>query len=432
VDLSAPLEGQAASDRLAELSASLTAWRPLWSTRPWRTLRVPWEDDHPALAAWLRTLPAERVFALERHADPADELPGAYGALVRDLTPLSSLGALPTAPHPPELEGALARMRDRKAAQVRALVGVAAPALAGSHRVVEWCSGRGHLGRTLARALDRPGLLLERDPSLCAPPADLPEDPRVHHVTVDVVTGGREHLRETDGVVALHACGSLTDRLLDDAAYVGVRALVAAPCCYHRLLPAVAGGDVWRPRSREGRASGLALEHDDLRVLTREATCAGARRTRLRSRELIARAAWDLWRREVTGVDAHHALPPLIRSTFDDPLHELLPRLAAERGLTDPWPAFDALEARARQRVLEVRALDLPRLAARRALELWLNLDRLRLMHERGHRARLGTFCDPRATPRNLALLCTARADSAKRNGGSGFPPSPGSPTLAE
>jgi hypothetical protein len=410
MEVSPPLEGQAATDRLAALGAALTTWRPLWSTRPWRTLRVPWEDDHPELAAWLRALPAERVFALEHRAGPADALPGAYGALVRELAPLSAVAPLPTAPHAPDVEAALVRMRDRKAAQVRALVAVAAPALAPADRVVEWCAGRGHLGRTLARALDRPGLLLERDPSLCAPPADLPEDPRVHHVTVDVVASGRDHLRDTDGVVALHACGSLTDRLLDDAADAGVRALVAAPCCYHRLLPAVAGGDVWRPRSDLGQASGLALEHDDLRVLTREATCAGARRTRLRGRELIARAAWDLWRREVTGVDAHHALPPMIRSTFDAPLRELLPRLAAERGLRDPWPAFDALEAQARRRVLEVRALDLPRLAARRALELWVNLDRLRLMAERGHRARLGTFCDPQATPRNLALLCTARA----------------------
>ncbi len=410
MDVTAPLEGQAAVDRLAALGDALARWRPLWSARPWRTTRVAWEDDHPELAAWLRALPPERIFALEDRAAPTDDLPGAYGALVADIAPLTETPPLPAAPDAPDVDDALVRMRDRKAAQVRALVGVAAPALAGCDRVVEWCSGRGHLGRTLARALDRPALLLERDAALCAPPADLPEDPRVRHAHIDVVAEGRAHLHERDGVVALHACGSLTDRLLDDAAEVGVRAWVAAPCCYHRLLPAIAPDEVWRPRSRVGRTHGLALERDDLRVLTREATCAGARRTRLRARELVARAAWDLWRREATGEDVHHALPVLTRSTFDTPLGPLLAQLAAERGLPERLPDADALEARARHRVLEVRALDLPRLAMRRALELWLNLDRLCLTAERGHRARLGTFCSPDATPRNLALLCTAGA----------------------
>ncbi|MNJ72573.1 hypothetical protein D3C77_692410 [compost metagenome] len=52
-----------------------------------------------------------------------------------------------------------------------------------------------------------------------------------------------------------------------------------------------------------------------------------------------------------------------------------------------------------------VRNLELVRGLFRRPLELWLLLDRALFLHEQGYRVRLGCFCPPHLTPRNLLLL---------------------------
>ncbi|HMV70228.1 MAG TPA: hypothetical protein PKA64_25530, partial [Myxococcota bacterium] len=131
---------------------------------------------------------------------------------------------------------------------------------------------------------------------------------------------------------------------------------------------------------------------------------AGARRTRLRARELVLRSAWDLLLREATGRDVHHALPTMVRSVFDLPLAEFLGRMAENERVD--LPAFDpaALERAAVERVHEIRVLELPRLLFRRALELWVDLDRAASLDELGWTTALGTFCDAAASPRNLAI----------------------------
>jgi hypothetical protein len=41
----------------------------------------------------------------------------------------------------------------------------------------------------------------------------------------------------------------------------------------------------------------------------------------------------------------------------------------------------------------------------RRPLELWLVLDRALYLQERGYEVKLGTFCAPTLTPRNVLLV---------------------------
>ena len=48
--------------------------------------------------------------------------------------------------------------------------------------------------------------------------------------------------------------------------------------------------------------------------------------------------------------------------------------------------------------------MELPRHGLRRALELWLVLDRALYLGEHGYSVSVGTFCERRLTPRNLMI----------------------------
>lgn len=372
--------------------ATLRAHEPLWRGSPWRSLSLPWEDDHPALSCALRALGREDVVRAEQTPE-AWSLPEPWPtwlAAVRDVCDVAPLPAGPAF-------SARWPMKARKQAQVEGFLAVAAPALSGAAAIVEGCAGLGHLGRALGGAHHAPVRLLERDASLCRTPSGA-HAVDVEHVCCDLSEDASPWLRQGDGVVALHACGSLTDRLLDGARAVGAHAIVAAPCCYHRLL----GTTHYVPASARARRDDLRLDADILRVATREQVHAGARRTRLRAAELQARIAWDLWRRQ--SEDRHHALPAMSRTAFHDDLASFLDAQADAMGLPRYAGDLGALAHAADARLTTVRALDLPRVAARRAVELWIVLDRALAMHEAGWDVSVGTFCSPSATPRNLAI----------------------------
>ena len=62
-------------------------------------------------------------------------------------------------------------------------------------------------------------------------------------------------------------------------------------------------------------------------------------------------------------------------------------------------------EKQFRQSLAQVRNLELVRSLFRRPLEFWLLLDRALYLEEQGYQVRLGRFCEPALTPRNLLLL---------------------------
>lgn len=387
--------GDAIAAAFEAVHLALRDHEPLWRPSPWRHLTLPWESDHLALSGALRALSREEVVAFEQQA-PASALPDPWPAWRSAIDAVTRVGPLPAEEPPP----ATWPMKERKKAQVEGFLGTAAPVLLGAQAIVEGCSGLGHLGRALGAAQRVPVRLLERDPALCRTPPGA-YDVDVTHTLADLSEDATPWLRPGDGVVALHACGTLTDRLLDGARRAGAKAVVAAPCCYHRLLDSPR----YQPASRRARADDLHLDADVLRVATRETKHAGARRTRLRAVELHARVAWDLWHRRAQ--DRHHPLPAMSRTAFHDGLRHFLDVQADAVGI----PRFDGdlatLEAEAEHRVTTLRALDLPRVSGRRAFELWVVLDRALALVEDGWEVAVGTFCDASATPRNLAI--TAR-----------------------
>lgn len=395
-----PLSGSAIADRLRALDAWLSAHAPLWEPRPFVTWRPAWWGDAPELAAWVQTVDEGVLQALEDHLGANVEVPERLASLAEQAAALTDLTPLARAQVAPRGRG----VKSRKGEQVGGFLAATEHALRGGDAVVvEWCAGRGHLGRTLSERLEREALLLERDASLCAPARGAAERPRVRHVCVDVLDETVHHaLPDRGAFVALHACGRLTDRMLDVALAHGASAIAAAPCCAHRLF----GAPRYAPRSAIGRASALSLDASALRLSVLDEASVSPRERARRQREHWLRVAVDLLARGATGLDEHFSFPSVSAEQIDLSLVEFVDWVQRTHGLPVPagWDP-DQVGAAATEQLRVIRAGAIVRRVARRPLELWLALDRAQSLVEAGLEVSVGTFCARTATPRNILIV---------------------------
>ena len=396
------LQGPLLRQRFAELEAFLLAHQALWREKPFVQRTLAWEAAHPALAGWLRGRSLEQAEALHNHPEQLLDAPAPFPELAARAAELAAVGPLPAA--------ALASLPASFSVDVPGRKWQQIDAFAASldfrqpvHHWLDWCAGKGHLGRRLAHA-GTPLTCLEYDAALVADGQRLSRrlalDAR--HLEQDVLAAsaeGRLHAAHTP--VALHACGALHMRLLQLASRGGCRQLAVAPCCYNRI-----DAERYAPLSQLAQASPLLLGRDDLGLPLQETVTAGSRVRRQRDHSMARRLAFDCLQRELRGVDAYLPTPSLPPAWLHKPFADWCRDLAALKGL--PAPAardWTALEARGWQRLAEVRNLELLRGLFRRPLEVWLLLDRALYLEEQGYAVRLGTFCAYRLTPRNLLLL---------------------------
>ncbi|WP_236187955.1 methyltransferase [Pseudomonas paraglycinae] len=401
-DSSGVLTGEALLARFTALDAFLTAHQGLWKPRPFTHLQLPWEASYPELASWLRGRSLED--AENAHNQPAELLdaPEPFASLAALSLELSSVGELPA--H--SLEAAGHRLNvdvpGRKWQQIEAFASRLSFAAQPKHWL-DWCSGKGHLGRRLLGA-DQQLTCLEYDPALVASGQALSQRHHLHalHVEQDVLAANTALLLNAEHTpVALHACGDLHVRLMQLASAAGCRQLAIAPCCYNRI-----SRTEYQALSSAGSRSDLQLSLEDLSLPMSETVTAGARVRRQRDTSMTRRLAFDLLQRQVRGTDEYLPTPSLPSVWLDKPFSDYCRDLAALKELsTIGSPDWVALEAAGWQRLAEVRNLELLRGLFRRPLELWLNLDRALFLTEQGYIVRLGTFCEAPLTPRNFLLL---------------------------
>ena len=168
------LHGQALAERFEDLSGLLKDARPLWTPRPFTGLPASWEGDLPELASWLRTLTDDQTDALEDLPALPPDAPGWESWAGRIATGVAVGEAQRVAV--PGLDGPRLPLgiKGRKWAQIRAFAGVALASRGPrSERLVDWCAGKGHLGRTLSVVTGLPVLAVERQGPLCAAGAEL-------------------------------------------------------------------------------------------------------------------------------------------------------------------------------------------------------------------------------------------------------------------
>lgn len=389
------------SERFTQLSALLAEWEPFWRTLPFRHPVLPWAAGYADLVRELIALPEQDVELLQ--ADILAASPLSSWLPVAELARLTWLAPLSCDPKPlpsnwgPHIGG-------RKWQQIEAFVAHvdADP----DQQQVDWCAGKGHLARTLARRHEVTVVALEAQEKLCTEGKSLArrQGTPVRIEQQDVLAPGVEQwLDRGTHVSALHACGALHQRLLELAARTDC-AVTLAPCCYQRI-PSVD----YRPMSRLGRkltrAHGLHLNRDDLALAVQETITAPRSDRIARTRGNAWRLGFDLLQRKLRGVDRYLSLPSLSHGRTPSSFEAFCRWAAAQKRL--PLPAecdWHALEREGWRRYAEVSRLELVRHLFRRPLEIWLVLDRALFLEEAGFRVEVGTFCARDVTPRNLLL----------------------------
>lgn len=377
------------------LTQLLAQCQQYWQLLPFQQQVLPWAGQ-----AWHAQLAALTPTGLDQ-AEQSSQLPSwlapHFAALLQLASPLEPAPAAELPRLPFWLETGIS---GRKLAQIDALCQQWLPA---TLPVLEWCAGKGHLGRILAQRFGQPVTSVEWQPQLCAEGAALAEQHQLaqQFICADVL---REPLtgvlKPAQHLVALHACGDLHIRLLCQAVQHGCRQLQLVPCCYHLIA-----AEQYQPMSALGQQHNLALGKDDLKLVVQGQATGGARIDRLRHTEVLWRLAYDELRADISGQRPYQPLSSVAKHWFSGDFASFARWAAGQHQLQLPanvdWPAY---LARAAKRQLLVRRIELVRHVFRRPLELWLALDKALYLQQHGYQVRLTQLCQPAITPRNILL----------------------------
>ncbi|KFF44667.1 SAM-dependent methyltransferase [Pseudomonas sp. BRG-100] len=383
--------------RFQALDAFLIEYQGLWRPRPFTQLQLPWETEHPELSQWLRRRSLAEAEANHNH--PHDlPAPAPFPQLAAQALRLSAVDKLPAHSLDPARHRLNVDVPGRKWQQIEAFGAALTFAQTPAHWL-DWCAGKGHLGRRLLQPGQRL-TCLEYDPALIASGQTLSDHHGLPaaHCLQDVMADVAIDPEHTP--VALHACGDLHVRLLQLASAAGCKQLALAPCCYNRI-----NAERYQALSGAGRASLLTLSIDDLGLPLSETVTAGNRVRQQRDTSMARRLGFDRLQRQLRGCNDYLPTPSLPTSWLDKSFADYCRELANLKNLSTGEQDWPALEAHGWQRLAEVRNLELVRGLFRRPLEMWLVLDRALFLSEKGYNVEVGTFCEPTLTPRNLMVL---------------------------
>lgn len=381
----------------------LRAHRELWQPTPF-TQPVPgWARRWPALERTVAGFSDDQVEYFDQHPVA---LAQALAPLLSSLAELERLTAVPRLVDGVAAEACTlpeVRARDmpgRKRLQSGAFAAAVRPMTA---PVFDWCCGKGHLARTLLPYCAHPVTGYEWNPALVDQGNRLAgkAGDAVRVLCQDVMA---TDLRLPEGAhgVALHACGDLHRRLIQQSAQTRLPRVSLAPCCFHRSAQSR-----YQPLSDLARQapSRLTVTTADLKLAVEETVTAPARvRQQLQSFSQW-RLGFDGLQRQLRGVDDYLPVPTHPNWVAKGDFEQFCRWAADRKQLTLPGGTdYGAWQAYGVARLARVRRYELVRHLFRRPLELWLVLDYAIYLEEQGYRVRLGSFCERALTPRNLLI----------------------------
>jgi hypothetical protein len=285
------------------------------------------------------------------------------------------------------------------------------PELKVALKTIEWCAGKGHLGRLYSYLNQAEVTSIEWQQQLCVEGMNLATQHELaqRFVQADVLSGNTKQLLDKEHqVLALHACGELHLQLLKDAVAKGVKYLHIAPCCYHLIKT-----PKYQPLSTVGQSLDLNLSKHDLKLSVQGQVTAGQRVSRLRNTEITWRLAYDSLRADITGQQKYQPLKSVAKHWFTGSFSEFCRWAAAQHQLQLPRQLNESyyLEAGEQRQLLAAR-IDAVRHVFRRPLEMWLLYDRLEFLNEHGYQTQLRQFCDYQITPRNALIQASLACDT--------------------
>ena len=399
--------------RFEQLTHLLSEHKALWQFATFNQAELPWREDYPELCNWLDSQSVTYLLSEDSQARIGQFLP--FVSQIEALTQLDdfTLDCLTPSENKDSAEFSSVPVHfshgigGRKWQQISAFFAALGPAQQ-AENYLEWCAGMGHLGRLVALKTASSVLSLEWQQALCDKGSTLAQKANVQQDFVcDDALGAQSatHLTGKNCAMALHACGDLHTALLRAAGEVKTPHVVISPCCYHLTRDAHYLG-----LSQFCQANliqhGLEIDKDDLKLAVKQVATAGAREQDLRELELTYRLGFDTWLRETLNADNYIPLPSVKKSQLNQGFEAFCHWAAEQKN-----QLFSATDeqvtqylAIGKQRRALLARLEAVRSCFRRAMELWLVLDRALFMQEQGYQVEVGIFCSAQLTPRNYML----------------------------
>ena len=411
------------AQRLCQLSNLLTATQDLWQVVAFDCDQFPWQQRFPLLAEKVAQLADEDIDALDN--DSSRLLAELVPSLEQDMQALSDshiagllplLGAkmnqhLATAAEVPIDDAGLshfsAHIKGRKWQQITAFTAQVFNHDDSQLPVLEWCAGKGHLGRLIAKTQHRNVTSLEWQQTLCHQGQTFADKWQLaqQFVCADAFADlTQDHtaspIKQFQHAVALHACGDLHVRLLRLASMTGTEKLSISPCCYHLIQ-----SRFYHPLSAGAKAARFQLSRHDLQLPLQQSVIASERQNALRKQEIMWRLGFDSLQRAVRQCDEYLPVPTIKQSQLSGSFKDFCRWAAMEKQLVLPDDViYDDYLQQGRIRQKLTQRIDLVRHLFRQALEQWLLLDRVCFLIEQDYHVKLTEFCSTKITPRNALI----------------------------
>ncbi|WP_404342295.1 methyltransferase [Pseudoalteromonas mariniglutinosa] len=392
-------------EQFATLDRLLFSTRHYWQCTAFDFDEIPWST----LAAPLFLLTDQQVAELDCEQTA---LYSFFAQHIPEVTELNALCQLPMQSHsrsdfPFWISNGI---KGRKFQQLQDFV-AAIKCTDNALPILEWCAGKGHLGRMLAYTGAPNVQSVELQGHLCEQGQQSAESQQLamQFSQADVLSDNTDaYFKADQHAVALHACGRLHQVFLQQACSANTQQISLSPCCYHLFTD-----HHYQAMSELAKQSKLRLTHRDLKLALQETVTAPARVAKLRKIEVEWRLGFDALRKALTNEQRYLSVPSVNKAMFSDSFSAFCLWAADKKALKLPQDIdydYFLLKGKARKKVTE--RIELVRHVFRRAIEVWLVLDRALYLQQQGYQVTVSTFCEKQLTPRNI--LIHANSPTAK------------------
>lgn len=393
------------AEHFARLDDFLIKHQIFWQGMTFEYDSLPWRDEYVELCQWLDK---QSLSSLEQLKAQPDLLIEHVGQWLQDAKQYSSLCDVPVhlAQDEYRQERWMSGIPGRKCAQIVAFnQAIDHLADADAKHWLEWCAGKGYLGRLLSLSRQAQVTSLEWQACLCEKgqafvKANAPLFKQTFVQADAFSLSAQALIKQCSHAVALHACGDLHVALLKGCVALKTPDVSVSPCCYHLIHD-----DIYQPLSSLAKRSSLRLDKNALKLPVQETVTAGNATKERRYQEMTYRLALDSLLSHQLQSRAYIAIPSIKKSSLKQGFESFCRKACQQKGfILNQDIDFDYFLRQGERRFLQVEKMETMRTLFRRPLELWLVLDRALYLSENGFDVKVSQFCSKELTPRNLLI----------------------------
>ena len=383
-------------------SQLLTEHRSLWSFHPFANNIFSWEQDYPDVSSFLRSWTQEEVELFEQCPQEHPNAPQFILDLFYRCREYTSLPNLydPSFSCPSDT---LLNIKERKRQQL-------VPFLSCIHEpsthYIDWCCGKGHLGRLLNTLFSSSIVGIENNLHVIEKGRELATGEQ-EFILCDVLNDSIPALRGE--LVALHSCGSLLTKAMEQIRLQSVQRCFLVSCCYHKI-----SAETYEPMTQCAKNHPLFLSKNELRLPSTLENHPSPRSKRRRRADMRYRLSIDSILQEIGFHTSYTSFPPVPDGWKDVSFSEYVALVWEREGFPSiPEINLSEMEQKGGNRLRVIRALSSFRSMFARVLEVWINADRALWLQEMGYDVELGLCMPTGVSPRNIAIR--ARYSSLSR-----------------